>query len=319
MTLIDPGTTYPETAWIAHSFPLWLAVALALGASLVLRGPLRRAIQALLYDQAVRARRRTGRGDLPIDPALHFASEVVAPQQLIAIALVVVVAGLLTLSLLTPVLLALLLAMPIAGLVLWAVVWGMEQRYTSALDRSLPPAVGRLVMQMQAGDSFALALETVAAELCPGPLRDEWLFIVQAINRPLSTTLLATDAECVFALGAQTPSLRHSSFLSHLEVALGQPQDAQVKRLRAAHAGLLEAEQRRSSAATELAQMRYSGYVIGLAATGLALYLAATQWDRFVTAYTGVLGPFAAVLVGAALAAPFVAGSLLARVEDVDY
>lgn len=316
---IHPTSTYPESAWIAFSFPLWVTVALVLIGAVLLRGPLTRAVRASLHDRAQAIRKKTGRGDLPIDPALTFVPETIAPQQLLIVALLVVLVGIVALSLITPMLLALILAMPVTLGVIWLLARSRETHYCEQIDRLLPGAVGRLHMQMAAGDSFALAIEKLVADMPPSPLQAEWQYIVGSMQRPLSTGLLATDAEVVYALGAQTPSIRHSVFLGHLEVALAQPQDAQVKRISAAHSGLLEAEQRRSNAVTELAQMRYSGYAIGLAAIVMALYLVWTQWDRFITAYTGPLGPFAGVFVGAALIAPFVMGDVLARVADVDY
>ena len=314
-----PTWTYPESAWLAFSFPLWVAVSLVLAGAALLRGPLTRALRAMLHGRARAIRTRTGRGELPVDPALTFVPEVIAPQRLLALALLVVLAGVAALSLLAPMLLALALAMPLSGGAIALLVRACEQHYADQLDRLLPGAVGRLQMQMQAGDSFARAIERVVQDMPCGALRDEWQFIVSGMQRPLATSLLASDAEVVAALGAQTPSARHSVLLSHLEVALSQAQDAQITRIGAAHRGLLEAEQRRSSAATELAQMRYSGYAIGLAALVMAGYLMATQWERFTAAYSGPLGPLAGVLVGVALIAPFVMGDVLARVADVDY
>ncbi len=65
--------------------------------------------------------------------------------------------------------------------------------------------------------------------------------------------------------------------------------------------------------------MRYSGIAIGCAGLFMALYLALTQWPRFVAAYTGPLGPIAGSIVGAVLAAPFIGGFLLARAEELEY
>jgi hypothetical protein len=59
--------------------------------------------------------------------------------------------------------------------------------------------------------------------------------------------------------------------------------------------------------------------VIGFLVAGMAIYMALSQPDRFWAAYSGPLGIVAAPLLIAALVAPFAAGILLARVEDVDY
>lgn len=311
--------THPEAAWLALSFPLWLSVFLVLGLALALRGPLGQLPRWALARRAQAMRDRTGRGDIPIDPALRFIPEALAPQHMLALCLAVVVACLVALSLLAPTFLALALALPLSALLLWGLLWVAERRYAGRIDRALPAAVGRLAMQLRAGDSFTVALEKVTRDLDAGPLRDEWAFARDALNRPLESGYLATAPEAVAALGAQTPSLRHSAFLGHLEVALRQPQDAQVSRVSAAYDALLEAEQRRSGALTELAQMRYSGFAIGGAALFMFGYLALTQQERFAAAYSGPLGPLAGAIVGLALALPFVGGVLLARVEDLDY
>jgi hypothetical protein len=89
--------------------------------------------------------------------------------------------------------------------------------------------------------------------------------------------------------------------------------------VQAAYTALHAAEQRRSQASTELSQMRYSGMAIGGAGLFMASYLALTQWERFVAAYTGPLGIVAGPIVGLVLLAPFVGGFLLSRADDLDY
>jgi hypothetical protein len=123
----------------------------------------------------------------------------------------------------------------------------------------------------------------------------------------------------VAALAAQTASHRHSTLLSHLSVAVGQPQDALARRCDAAYAALQASDRRRDEASTELAQMRYSGVAVGLAGLAMAAYLGATQWERVVAAYSTPLGAVVGSVVALALALPIVGGVLLARADDVDY
>jgi hypothetical protein len=319
MTPITPGTTHAETAWFAASFPLWIMLALVLGGAAILRGPLLRLVQAELIRRARSRRAASGQGDTPIDPALIFIPVPLTAGQLISVGFGVVALGSAGLALFTPMFLALVLALPLGGATVWLVQWVAEQLYTAQIDRTLPAAVGRLSLQLRAGDSFVTAIEKVIADMKPGPLHTEWSFLRSRIGRPLVSGLLAPTVQVVRAMTAQTASPRHATFLAHLEVALTQPQDAQVKRVAAAYEALLEAEQRRSAAVTDMAQMRYGGFVIGGAEVLIVLYLASTQTDRFLSAYTGPFAFIALPLLLIALAAPFLAGVLLARVADMEY
>jgi len=145
--------------------------------------------------------------------------------------------------------------------------------------------------------------------------------ILQAARDVLQTAFAdeARKQFVVAALLAQTPSRRHAALLGHMEVALAQTHDVLIKRVQAAYTALHAAEQRRSQASTELSQMRYSGFAIGLAGTGMAAYLALTQWQRFTLAYQGPIGLVAGVIVGSVLIAPFIRGFLLSRADDLDY
>jgi hypothetical protein len=162
-------------------------------------------------------------------------------------------------------------------------------------------------------------LERVIADMPTGPLRAEWSFILGRLGTPLANHSLATAGQVVAALAAQTPSARHATFLGHLEVALDQTHDVLTRRVMAAYSALQAAEQRRSQAATELAQMRYSGLAISLAGLGMAIYLVFTQQERFLAAYQGAPGLIAGAVVVSALIAPLIGGMLLARAEELDY
>src|SRR5581483_11236252 len=214
-----------------------------------------------------------------------------------------------------PVFIALLLSGPATAFLLWLLLWIRAQQYMTALDRALPAAVGRLGTQLRSGSGIQPALEKVVADLPNGPLKAEWAYIIAHFGAPLPGGSLATPQQVVAALAAQTPSPRHARLLGHMEVALGQTHDVLIKRVQAAYSALHAAEQRRSSAATELAQMRYSGIAIGLAGVGMATYLALTQWARFTLAYQGPIGLVAGVIVGTVLVMPFIGGFLLARTD----
>ncbi len=311
MDVSSTPLTHPETAWIAVSVPLWLLLGGILGVSLTLRGWGLSACRRLIE------RRRATAGDE--DPALLWSPPVTTPGQLFGASLAAVLLVTAALSLVATPFIALVLAAPAACLVIWAFLRAQEARYVDALDRALPAVVGRLCGYLRAGGSFQGALERVVADLPAGPLRSEWTFLAERMAAPVTRRGLATPEQVVAALAQQTPSRRHATFLGHLEVALGQTHDVLTQRLGAASLALFAAERRRSAAATELAQMRYSGVAIGLAGLLMAAYLLVTQQDRVARAYQGPLGLAAGVLVAAALLAPIVAGLLLARIDDIDY
>jgi hypothetical protein len=51
----------------------------------------------------------------------------------------------------------------------------------------------------------------------------------------------------------------------------------------------------------------------------MASYLALTQWERFVAAYSGPLGLPVGTLLAVVLIAPFVGGILLSQADDLNY
>ena len=305
--------THPETAWIANAVPLWMTIAAILLFALLLRGRLRAALHIYLAQRSARGRSE----HLPA--TLLWTPPIATATQLLTLCLLVVLTVLAVLSAIAPLFIALALAGPATALLLWLLLWLREQRYRAALDRALPAALGRLSAQLRSGSGIQPALEKVAADLPSGPLKAEWGAVVARFGAPLPGGGLATPQQVVAALAAQTPSPRHATLLGHMHVALGQTHDVLIKRMEAAYAALHAAEQRRSAAATDLAQMRYSGIAIGLAGVGMAAYLALTQWQRFVLAYQGPLGLAAGLIIGTVLFMPFVGGLLLARTDDVDY
>ena len=131
-------------------------------------------------------------------------------------------------------------------------------------------------------------------------------------------------SQVVAALRDHTPSHRHRQFLEHVGLALGTlhtpgRHDTVIRRVQAAAQALYKAEQQRSAAVTELAQMKYSGYAVGGTGLLLAVYLTLTQWERTRVAYGHPLGWAIGAVVVTALLAPLIGGVLLARTEDFDY
>jgi hypothetical protein len=312
-SLTQASITHPETAWLALSVPLWITVATILLFSLLLRGKLRAALHTYLVGRAAK-----NHSDL-LPTALLWTPPIATEGQLLIFCLAAALLVLIALHMVIPLFIALLLAGPATALLLWLLLWLREQQYKTALDRALPAAVGRLGTQLRSGSGIQPALEKVVADLPDGPLKAEWSYIIEHFGAPLPGGSLATPQQVVAALAAQTPSPRQAALLGHMEVALGQTHDVLIKRVQAAYTALHAAEQRRSSAATELAQMRYSGIAIGLAGVGMASYLALTQWKRFTLAYQGPIGLIAGIIVGSVLLMPFVGGFLLSRTDDVDY
>jgi Flp pilus assembly protein TadB len=313
INLTDSPITHPETAWIANSVPLLLTVATILLFTLLLRGKLRAALHTYLVQRAAKGTSN------PVETPLLWTPPITTEGRLLAFCLVSVLVVLVVLSKIVPLFIAMVLAGPASALLMWLLLWMQEQKYVGALDRALPAAVGRLGAQLRAGSGIQPALEKVVVDLPDGPLKAEWSYIIARFGTPLTGGMLATPQQVVAALTAQTPSRRHAAFLGHMEVALGQTHDVLIRRVQAAYTALHAAEQRRSQASTELSQMRYSGMAIGGAGLFMALYLALTQWQRFVAAYTGPLGLVVGSIMAVVLIAPFVGGFLLSRAEDHDY
>lgn len=307
--------THPETAWLTLAVLPALTAAGLLVAGLLLRGRLALLLAQL---QARRAAARLAPGARP-DPALVWAPAPIPPERLVAICLGAAAAVAVGLTLLVPPALALLLGGPAAALLAYALIVAAERRYVALLERDLTAAVGRLSALLRASNGLRPALERVIAGMDAGPLRDEWAFLLTRQGAPLAGGGIATPQQVFVALADQTPSRRHAVLLNHLAASAGQPQDVVTRRCEAAYAALQASDRRRDEAATELAQVRYSGMVVGLAGVGMAMYLAWSQWERMVAAYSTTLGAAVGVLVVGALALPIAGGALLARVDDADY
>jgi len=305
--------THPETAVFIIAVPLFLTLAALLLAALFGRTVLGPVYQSMLVRYASRNRIKH------VDAALIYVPIYLTEQQFMFASIVVFLTMWLGLWLITPWWLALLISPPITIFIMYIILRLAEQRYIDKLEKALPATVARMAALLGNGTGFQPVMRRMINDLPDGPLRREWLFVVERLGVPLEIGGLATPQIVVNALRFQTPSTRHRALLEHMVVALGQTHDILVKRMQAAAQALHDSDRRRSAAATELAQMRYSGMAVGLAGLFLTAYLAVTQSDRFLDAYRSPIGIFAALIVGSALMAPFVGGVWLARADDVDY
>jgi Flp pilus assembly protein TadB len=309
-------STHPATAWLISAAPPALVAAALLVAAFLLRG---RLAHALAKAQLKMVSRRRGGVSARPDPALVWVATMIDHGQAVSICAVAVAAVAAALSLAAPIYLALLLSAPMAAALIWALVTMAEARYVAGIDRDLTAALGRMSALLKGGSGFRTALERVLADLQDGPLRDEWVYLLSRQGANLASGGIATPQQVVAALAEQTASTRQAALLSHLSVAVGQPQDVLARRCEAAYAAIQASDRRREEAVTELAQMRYSGVAVGMAGVAMAAYLALTQWERMIAAYSTPLGMIVGVVVLLALALPVIGGVLLARADDVDY
>lgn len=311
--------TYPETAWLVNGVPIALTVAALLVAVFLLRGPLIRALTDLAVRRAARQRRQLPATLLP-DSALFWTPPTIRPDRFLGICTGVTLALVIALNRVTPMFVALILAVPATAALVWGLIRLFERRYIARLDRQLTAAVGRLGALLRSGNGYRQALDKVLADILESPLGREWQFLLERQGAPLAAQDgIATAQQVVAALAVQTLSRRHATFLNHLSAAVGQPQDVLIARVVAAYEALQASDRRQEEAVTELAQMRYSGMAVGLAGLVMALYLVWTQWERVVVAYSSPLGLIIGPVVVGALLLPIVGGELLARADDVDY
>lgn len=316
MTNLSAATTHPATAWLIGAAPPALVIATLLVATLLLHG---RLTLALARAQARASTRRQGGAGPRLDPALIWTPTTIEPGRAVAICAVAVatVAG--ALSLAAPISLAMALAAPLTAALIWALMAMAQARYVAGINRDLTAALGRMSALLRSGSGFRTALERVLADMPDGPLHDEWGYLLTRQGANLASGGIATPQQVVAALAEQTASARQATLLSHLSVAVSQPQDVLARRCEAAYAAIQASDRRREEAVTELAQMRYSGVAVGLAGIAMAAYLALTQWERVVAAYSTPLGAAVGAVVIASLALPIIGGLLLARADDIDY
>ncbi len=308
-----PPVTHPETAWLADLVPLAATIAAILAFTLIFRSRLGMALDAYL------ARRFSHAGSEQIDPALRWHPPIVTAPRMLTLCLVAMLAILVILSLIGPLLAAIVLAGPLTALLVWLLLWIEERRYVAGLDAALPAAVGRLEAQLRSGSGVQPAIEKVIADAPDGPLRAEWAWFLGRLGQPLDGGSLATATTVCAALLAQTPAPRHATLLGHLEIAIEQPHATLVQRVRAAFEAMQAADRRASTLKTELAQMRNTGVALFLINVGITLYLFVVQHERFLIAYSNGLGVIVGAVLALVICAPLLGGYLLGRVDDIEY
>ena len=312
-TSVDIQTLFSR-AWLVNSAPLWLLLATILFGTLLLRGRLAFLLRDVIDRRAAKAR------PAHTETSLHWNPPATTPTAL----LVGGVVSLLVVSAVTTLLVSVFAALVVAPFVMIVMVWAMlrvsDGRYQKQLDEELPAAVGKLASSLRANEGLQGSIKRVIRDLPEtSPLRAEWTFLIERQGSPLEGGGMAGIPQVVAALLEQTPSERHRTFLGHLESVLNQDQTVILARINEAYAALNAAKQRESNARTQLSQMMYSGLAIGGAGVFMAVYLALTQWERFILAYSGPLGLVVGVLVAGALAAPIIGGVVLSRADDLDY
>lgn len=311
--IIAPGTTHPETMWLAEATPLAATIAAILVATLLMRSRLGGALDTYLAQRFARP------GSDCIDPALRWRPPVISASRLLAICVIAALVILIVVSRIGPLLVAIALAGPATALLIWALLRVEEHRYTARIDAALPAIVGRLEAQLRAGSGLQPAIEKVIADMPLSPLKAEWSWFLERLGQPIAGGSLATATTVCAALRAQTLSRRHATFLSHVEIAIDQPHASLVQRVRAAYEAMQASDRRASLLATELAQMRNTGIALFLINSGMTLYLFIVQHERFVTAYSSDMGVFAGIALALVAGAPLIGGYLLGRAEDITY
>lgn len=314
----SPTTTHPETAWLVGVVPTALTMAILLVVLLLLRERLAITVLKLRSRRAAARRALLPPGLVP-DAALLWVPPDIPPGPFVGVCAGVCLVVVAAVSLVAPLYLAVMGLGPVTVLLVWVLLRFYQHRYVTALDRELTTAVGRLSALLQSGNGFRQALSKLVAAMEPGPLREEWSFLLERQGAPLVVQAgIATPQQVVAALSTQTPSRRHATLLNHLAVAVGQPQDVLRLRVASVYQALQAADRRKEEANTELAQMRYSGIAVGLAGLLMAGYLVLTQWERVVVAYSSPAGLLVAPVVLGALLLPIVGGYLLAQAEELD-
>ncbi|MFQ3630800.1 type II secretion system F family protein [Roseiflexus sp.] len=311
--IIAPGTTHPETVWLAEATPLAATIAAILVVTLLMRSRLGAALDTYL------AQRFTRPGADLLDPALRWHPPVISASYLLAICVIAALVILIVMSRVGPLLVAIVLAGPATALLIWVLLWVEEQRYAVRLDEALPASVGRLEAQLRSGSGLQPAIEKVIADMPASPLKTEWSWLLERLGQPIAGGSLATATTVCAALRAQTPSRRHATFLGHLEIAIDQPHTSLVQRVRAAYESMQASDRRASLLATELAQMRNTGIALFLINVGITLYLFIVQHERFVTAYRNDAGVLVGTVLALVVGAPLIGGYLLGRTEDITY
>lgn len=306
--------THAETVWLIQAFPVSLTLIAVLLTSVLLRGRL------LFMIAAWQEGRSSARRLATLDPALWYSPAIVTPSQLLGVNLIAALIVIVVLSTIAPFFVALLLAAPTMVLITTLLLAIKESKYRAQLDSNLVSALGRLSAMLRGSMSVQGALQKVANDLPEqSALRMEWSFLLERLGAPMADGKIAGLPQVIGALLEQTVSERHRTFLGHLESVIGQDQSLISARVAAAYSALQSGEQRRSKAATALAQVRYGGMAIGGSGLFISVYLFFQTQERFIAAYSGPLGIIVGPIMVLALSAPIVGGLLLSQADDIDY
>ena len=305
--------THEETAWLLN-----LPLVATLIVVLIGVGTLATTRFGLAAVRLLDVRRILSRDHSAAAIELVYVPDIIRPGLLVASALLAMALGGVAGALTSNVALGIALSAGLAGITVALALYLAEQRYIDRVDRALVQAVGRLATQMRAGQGFSVALDSVAAQLPPGPLKQEWTWIVRTCGAPTSAGI-ATDAMVCRALSVQTPSKRHASFLVHLETALQSSHQECTRMIGAAYDAMVKSQKMRADMDAELAQMRNSGVVLFLANAIIIIYLAVVQWDRFLTAYSSSFGVVVGPIIAVAMLSPLIGGYFLSKFDDVVY
>ena len=186
--------------------------------------------------------------------ALLWTPPVATETQLLTFCLAAALLVLIVLPMVIPLFIALVLAGPATALLLWLLLWLREQQYKAALDCALPAVFGRLGTQLRSGSGIQPALEKVVAGSAERPaqarmeLTSSTIRCAAAGRQPGDTPAGGRGAG-----GANTLTAPGGAARAYGKWARGETHDVLIKRVQAAYTALHAAEQRRSSAATELA------------------------------------------------------------------
>ena len=310
---MNSAFTHPESIWIVTLATTTLNLCSVAIMFLFLKNPMLSAAAT----QSMRLSRSRG---LPVsvDGALIYVPRTAQLSELYQRSVVVAVLMTLLLSL-TSSWYVVVASMVVVPALMYLQLLIADHAYSRDLERDLPQAVERLASYMSSGNGFPVALRKTIGGLEYGPLRDEWMFLLEAQGRTLGVGVIATPKLVIAALEAQTPSGRHRDFLSHLRVAVDQPIQALVERCRTAYEAMQASQERAQKSAAMTAQVRSTSWAIGFAAAAMLIYLGLSNLDRAIVAFSiPFIGPLVATGIVGGFVGVFV-GPVLLTSDDVEY
>jgi|GEM_PF-3084969 len=206
------------------------------------------------------------------------------------------------------------------------VVRGHRWWYARRLTQALRPALESLVSAAGGQPSLLAAWRAVTPGVAE-PLRSEWTWMLEHLHRPYQVrrrdgrmeqryTNLTIMLHC---LADQTPVRLHGRVLTHsagiLEDSLEHEAQTALRRIAAA---LARQETLQRTIATQMGRIRSEAFVISGMFGGIALYLALSQTERFMTAF--MVSPWsmlALIWFGSMILLPVVVALLIVRVPEL--